>query len=263
MSALFDLPARTMDTAPDATAPEATAGEVGIDLAGAWLTLLPEGVAWWASERVLVVADLHLEHGSSLARRGMLVPPYDTMATLGRLARLIDRLDPSLVISLGDAFHDRFGPERLPVGALDLIARLQAGRDWLWIAGNHDPDLGEAGRATVGGLHAEEIAIGGIAFRHEPCPDGARADGAGETIGEIAGHLHPAARVAVRAKSVRRRCFASDGRRLMLPAFGAYTGGLNILDRAYRGLFDRPRLTATLLGDGRVYPFPSTRLLPD
>lgn len=241
-----------------AAAPTPDAFEVGVAVAGAWLTLLPEGVAWWAEERALLVADLHLEHGSSLARRGMLVPPYDTMATLGRLARAIDRLDPKLVIALGDSFHDRFGVERLDETALALVARLQAGRDWVWIAGNHDPDLGVAGRAALGGIHAEEIAIGTLAFRHEP-----RLDGCSEAVGEIAGHLHPAARVALKAKSVRRRCFATDGRRLMLPAFGAYTGGLNVLDRAYRGLFEPPRLTACLLGEGRVYAFPASRLLPD
>lgn len=228
-----------------------SAAATAVEVAGARLELAPEGVAWWAAERTLVVADLHFEKGSSAARHGALLPPYDTAATLARLAAVIARLDPARVLSLGDAFHDPFGPERLHAGDRARIGELQAGREWIWIAGNHDARVA----ADIGGRHADAIAIGPLVFRHAPSPE--------PVEGEIAGHLHPAARVALRPKSVRRRCFATDGQRLILPAFGAYTGGLNILDRAYGGLFDRARLTAHLLGEGRVYGFPGRCLLAD
>ncbi|MEJ1157084.1 ligase-associated DNA damage response endonuclease PdeM [Prosthecomicrobium sp. N25] len=222
-----------------------------MSLAGADLVLLPEGVLWWPAEATLVVADLHLEKGSSGARRGALLPPYDTAATLAALAGVVVRFAPGRIVSLGDAFHDPFALERLQPADRARIEALQAGREWIWIAGNHDARL----VGCIGGRTVAELAIGPLVFRHEPSPDGPE--------GEVAGHLHPAARVALRPKSVRRRCFATDGRRLVLPAFGAYAGGLNLLDRAYRGLFERTSLVAHLLGEGRVYPFPSRFLLAD
>lgn len=222
-----------------------------VSVAGVPLELRPEGVLWWPGEATLVVADLHLEKASSFARRGAFLPPYDTAATLAALAAVVARLAPARVISLGDAFHDPFGPERLSGADRARLEALQSGRDWIWIAGNHDRRL----VGDVGGRHVDELALGPLVFRHEPSAE--------PVEGEIAGHLHPAARVACRPKSVRRRCFAGDGRRLVLPAFGALTGGLNLLDRAWAGLFDRPRLTAHLLGDGRLYAFPATRFLAD
>lgn len=227
-----------------------TAGE-RLVLVGASLCALPEGALWWPDEGTLVVADLHLEKGSSAARRGSLLPPYDTEITLNALGSLIARLAPTRVVSLGDAFHDPFAPERLSAANLARIAALQAGRDWVWVAGNHDRKL----VGDVGGRHVETLTLGPLTFRHEPSAE--------PVPGEVAGHLHLAARVALRPKSVRRRCFADDGRRLLVPAFGAYTGGLNVLDRACRHLFDRARLTVRLLGDGRVYAFPGRHLVPD
>jgi DNA ligase-associated metallophosphoesterase len=212
---------------------------IGVD--GVVLEAFPEGVLWWADERLLAVADLHFEKGSSFARRGQLLPPYDTADTLSRLARLVARLDPRIVVALGDSFHDDGGPARLSPRDRDSLAALQAGRDWVWIAGNHDP----AAPAGLAGAHVETFAIGRVVFRHEPSRR--------PVPGEIAGHLHPAARVVGRGRSVRRRCFVGDGARLILPAFGAYAGGLNVLDPAFDGLFAHP-LRAFVLGAERVYP---------
>lgn len=208
------------------------------------------GALFFAEHRLLVVSDLHLEKGSALARRGMLAPPYDTAATLAALGRVIADYQPRIVVSLGDSFHDREGASGMPAIFRESLAALTAGRDWYWVAGNHDPEP----PAGVAGEAVREIALGSLLFRHEPSRD------AGE--GEIAGHLHPCARIVQRGRSVRRRCFASDGRRLIMPAFGSYTGSLNVLDRAYRGLFQAERLMAYMLGQDRVYPISGSMLRP-
>ncbi len=215
------------------------------------MEVFPEGALWWADTRMLVVADLHLEKGSSFARRGQLIPPYDTSETLASLARLIARLQPQVVVALGDSFHDDDGASRLSVSHRVMLKGLQIGREWIWIAGNHDPNA----PADVGGTAMDELAVGNLVFRHEPAP--------GAAAGEIAGHLHPCARVYGRGKSVRRRCFAGDGHRLILPAFGAYTGGLDVLDRAFAGLFAPETFRAFVLGDARVYPVGMKALTPD
>jgi DNA ligase-associated metallophosphoesterase len=209
------------------------------------------GVLYWADESLLVVADLHLEKGSSFARRGMLLPPYDTTETLARLARLIARYAPRRVIALGDNFHDGGGPSRLSIEDRTSLGALQRGRDWIWIAGNHDPDPAE----RIDGTFADTLVIGGLTFRHEPSRNAPQ--------GEIAGHLHPQARVAQRGRAVSRRCFATDGQALVMPAFGAYTGGLNIRDRAFTTVFGTRRYTAHMLGDGRLYAFAASRCLSD
>jgi len=209
------------------------------------------GALYWRDEGLLVVADLHLEKGSSFARRGQLLPPYDTTETLARLARLIAHYAPRAVIALGDNFHDGGGPARLSASDRASLIALQRGRDWLWIAGNHDPDPAEG----IGGTFTETLAIGPLTFRHKPSPDA--------PDGEIAGHLHPVARVAQRGRAVSRRCFATDGGRLVMPAFGAYAGGLNIRDRAFLGVFGARKYTAHMLGDNRLYAFAASRCLAD
>lgn len=209
------------------------------------------GALYWAEESLLVVADLHLEKGSSFARRGMLLPPYDTTETLARLARLIAHYAPRRVIALGDNFHDGGGPARLSVADRTSLAALQRGRDWIWIAGNHDPDPAEG----IGGVFAATLSVGGLTFRHEPT----RAAPAGE----IAGHLHPVARIVQRGRAVSRRCFAADGKRMVMPAFGAYTGGLNVRDRAFFAVFGTRAFTAHMLGDRRLYAFAASRCLSD
>ena len=203
------------------------------------------GALFWEQQSLLVVSDLHLEKGSSFAARGVLLPPYDTVATLSRLAAVIARHDPRTVIALGDSFHDRSAHERLSAQDRDAITALQMRRDWIWIAGNHDPAL----PSDLGGVVASEVAIGPIAFRHEPTG----------ASGEIAGHLHPKARVSTRGRSVERRCFASDGERAVMPAFGAYTGGLNIRDAAFAKIFGSPGFVAHVLGDGRLQTIAASR----
>jgi DNA ligase-associated metallophosphoesterase len=222
-----------------------------VAVAGIALVAEAAGALYWADQRLLVVADLHLEKGSSYAARGVLLPPYDTAATLGALAKLVARHRPRAVVALGDSFHDGAGPQRLSAADRSALAALQDGRDWIWIAGNHDP--GPA--AGIGGTFATTLAIGALMFRHQPAADA--------PDGEIAGHLHPVARVATRAGSLRRRCFAADGRRVVMPAFGAYTGGLNVCDAAFAGLFGAPGFTAHMLGAGRLHSFAAAYCLPD
>jgi DNA ligase-associated metallophosphoesterase len=218
-------------------------------LAGIALLADPDGALYWPEQGLLAVADLHLEKGSGFAARGQLLPPYDTAATLARLARLIARYAPRCVAALGDSFHDGGGPARLGRDDRESLSALQRGRDWIWIAGNHDPEPAE----NVGGAFHAALALGALTFRH--LPSGA--------AGEIAGHLHPVARVAHRGRAVSRRCFAADATRMVMPAFGAFTGGLNVRDAAFADLFGTLKFTAHMLGEGRLYAFAAKRCLPD
>jgi DNA ligase-associated metallophosphoesterase len=249
-----DLPERRDDAAaaPESSrVPPPQAASTEIYVAGVRLVADCEGALYWPEERALIVADLHLEKGSSYAARGVLLPPYDTAATLARLAELVARYAPQAVIALGDSFHDGDGPLRLGEADRAALLALQRGRDWLWVAGNHDPDPSE----HVAGSFAATLAIGPLLFRHAPQP--------GAVTGEVAGHLHPVARVSGRGRTVRRRCFVSDRRRVILPAFGAYTGGLNVRDRAFADVFGNLAFTAHMLGKARVYAFAATHCLAD
>ncbi|TKT74238.1 ligase-associated DNA damage response endonuclease PdeM [Aquamicrobium sp. LC103] len=212
-----------------------------IEIAGEVAVCDPRGVLYLPDWKLLAVSDLHLEKGSSYARRGQMLPPYDTGATLALLARVIGDHRPETVISLGDSFHDGGGAGRMPETYRQQLLALMAGRDWIWVAGNHDPDA----PADLPGTTAAEVALGRLRFRHEPAT--------GAEPGEIAGHLHPGAMIVRRGRAVRRRCFATDGERLVMPAFGAYTGTLNVLDRAYRRLFRWESFVAYMLGESRVY----------
>jgi DNA ligase-associated metallophosphoesterase len=207
------------------------------------------GALYWPEQRALIVADLHLEKGSSFARFGMLLPPYDTAETLARLALLITRYDPAIVIALGDNFHDGDGAARLSPADRASLAALQRQRQWLWITGNHDPDP----MADIGGTFADVVALGSVVFRHQPTP--------GPADGEIAGHLHPSARMSLRGRGVMRRCFASNGRRLVMPAFGVYAGGLDIHHRAFAPVFSGGDFDVHLLGARRIYGFAASRCL--
>src|SRR5437868_13556502 len=211
------------------------------------VTLLADlsGALYWEEQRLLVVSDLHLEKGSSFAARGVLLPPYDTVATLGRLAAVIARHDPRMVIALGDSFHDRTAHERLSASDREALSAMQARRDWIWISGNHDPAL----PLDLGGVVASEVLIGQIAFRHEPTG----------ASGEIAGHLHPKARVSTRGRSTERRCFACDGACAVMPVFGAYTGGLSIRDEAFSKIFQSLTFLAHVLGDDRLHTIAASR----
>ncbi|MFC4626286.1 ligase-associated DNA damage response endonuclease PdeM [Daeguia caeni] len=223
-------------------------GPAQVELCGIACLCDPSGALYLDEFGVLVVSDLHLEKGSSFARRGQLLPPYDTAATLDILGAVIARYQPKSVISLGDSFHDRAASARLPAFYATRLKTMMEGRDWCWIAGNHDPER----PADLPGDWVEELVVGSLVFRHEP----SRKMGQGE----IAGHLHPAARIVRHGRSVRRPCFASDGERLIMPAFGAYTGALNVLDRAFHGLFNEERLRVYMLGQGRIYPIARTAL---
>jgi uncharacterized protein len=216
-----------------------------LDVAGVTLMADLSGALFWEEQGLLVVSDLHLEKGSSYASRGVLLPPYDTAATLARLAAVIARHDPGMVIALGDSFHDRNAHRRLSAADRETIAALQARRDWIWISGNHDPAL----PSDLGGVVASEVAIGPIVFRHEPTGD----------AGEIAGHLHPKARVATRARWLERRCFVSDGDRVVMPAFGAYSGGLSVRDAAFSKIFQTLGFMAHVLGDLRLHTIAASR----
>lgn len=221
---------------------------VRVTIAGMAATALPEGALWIEDARALVVSDLHLEKGSSFAARGQFLPPYDTRATLSRIAELIVRLSPDMVVSLGDSFHDRAAASRLDDDDVRTIRQLTAAREWVWIEGNHDPEPPR----DLGGRVARELRIGALTLRHE----------SEEGVGEISGHLHPCATVAGRGGAVRRRCFATDGVRLVMPAFGAFTGGLNVRHEAFSSVFP-DGCFALVMGKSRVYPTPPERLAPD
>jgi len=206
------------------------------------------GALWVEAEGALVVADLHFEKGSSFAARGQLLPPYDTGETLARLEAEAETLSPRVIVFLGDSFHDGGAEARLCARDAERIAALGRRRALVWITGNHD-------RAGPSGLPGESLAsltLGALTLVHEPAT--------GRAPGEVAGHLHPGAKVA--GAGGRRRCFVTDHERLILPAFGAYTGGLNVRDAAFRGLMGPGRLAA-VLGWDQVHRIPWRALRPD
>ena len=219
-----------------------------LQLQGETLELDPSGALFLPRWAMLVVADLHLEKGGAFARRGSLLPPYDSHATLARLEALVERLRPDTVVSLGDGFHDRHGAAGLSPDLHDRLCALTRPRRWVWVTGNHDPLV----PLSLGGAVVPELAVGGLVLRHAP---------SGET-NEIAGHLHPKARLSARRRHLSRRCFAADGDRLLLPALGSFTGGLNVRDPAIAGLF-RDGFHAYLLGERRVHRFPHHALSPE
>jgi hypothetical protein len=225
-------------------------GGVALELAGAEALLRPSGALWLAAERLLIVADLHLEKGSAYAARGQLLPPYDTRETLARLAAEVAQLRPRAIVLLGDSFHDRAAEARLHAEDVRALTTLAAVAELIWVVGNHDAD----GPQALPGQSAACWTAAGLSLVHEPA--------AAPRYGEVAGHLHPCARIRGRAASVRRRCFVSDGERLVMPAFGAFAGGLNVLDRAYASLFRRAPL-AMALGARRVHAVGWGQLGPD
>ncbi len=217
------------------------------EVAGEVVIAHPSGAAFVPSQNTLIVSDLHFEKGSFFAAKGQFLPPYDTRATLSRLQTAIDRFQPVRVIALGDSFHDGAADTRIAGDDWQSIQTLSARFDWTWITGNHDETL----PAGIGGTICAELKLGPLTLRHEPTAAPAR--------GEVAGHLHPCARVQTSSRSLRRRCFVGDGDRLIMPAFGAFTGGLDIADKAYDGLFDGS-VTAWVLGRSRVYTIPAKGL---
>lgn len=210
------------------------------------------GALYAPSLGLLVVADLHFEKGSSLARRGRgLLPPYDTIETINRLAAVIDRLHPTRVISLGDTWHEPQALSRMTSEDVARLQILQRDREWIFISGNHDPEMPKDSIFEI----RNEATIADITFRHEPSLTGKGI--------EIAGHFHPVVRVGARGRTLRRRCFIANPQRCILPAFGAYTGGLNILDQAFAPLINPSDASIFALGTDRVYQIGRDSLLAD
>jgi DNA ligase-associated metallophosphoesterase len=212
-----------------------------VHVGGQRLLLDPAGVLVWPEERVLVVADLHLEKATHFAAKGQLLPPWDTAMTLDRLGRAVRHWSPRTVIALGDSFHDAGGSGRMAATDGARLSALSRGLSVIWVLGNHDPSP----PAALAGDAVQEVTIGPLTFRHEPVA-GAR--------GEIAGHLHPKASVPARGCLVSRPCFVADAHRVLLPAFGAFTGGLDVRNLAIARLFPRGA-RAFLLGRERVFSF--------
>jgi DNA ligase-associated metallophosphoesterase len=212
--------------------------DLHVDVNGEAVLLDRSGAAVWPAQATLVFADLHFEKGSAYAKRDALLPPYDTRTTIKRMAQVVARRAPRRIIALGDSFHDRDAADRLDAEERAALSDMAAGAEWIWVEGNHDPKP----PPWLGGLVAAEIALGGLVFRHVPTGQ----------KGEVAGHLHPATIVAGRGMSVRRRCFVCDGARLLLPAFGAYAGGLDVRDAAIALLF-AGGFAVYALGRERVY----------
>lgn len=176
----------------------------------------PDGALFWPSQGALLVADLHLEKASWFAGLGQMLPPYDSIATLETLTRDVERTGATSLYCLGDSFHDHHGSERLPPRARDLLEALTARIDWVWISGNHDSGQID----EVGGRIVEEVEVGGIALRHEAVR--------GDPTPELSGHYHPKLRVRLKGRHVSRRCYVMSETKLILPAYGSLTGGLDV-----------------------------------
>ena len=230
------------------TSPERPAAQA-VAIAGLHCLLDPSGAVFVPDLSVLVAADLHLEKGSAFARRGSLLPPYDSQATIAALADAVGFYRPETVVALGDSFHDRRGPERLGDPERAALARLVRERSWIWVTGNHDPVL----PPSIGGEVVPEWRLGPLVLRHHPEAGGSR---------ELAGHLHPVAKVVLYRRGVRARAFLTDGERCVLPAFGAYAGGLNACDRAFAPLFP-DGFTAHVIGRSRMFAIPRSVLCHD
>lgn len=216
---------------------------VPLSFAGHEFNALPEGALYWPARRALLVADLHFEKASWFAARGQMLPPYDSIATLTAVAALAERTEAAELWCLGDSFHDSAGCGRLPAEARALLTGLTARLDWRWITGNHDSLLSD----HCGGTILEEAEVDGLLLRHEADPRELRP--------ELSGHFHPKLRVQVRGRLVSRRCFVATGTKLILPAFGALTGGLD----AHHPEIVRavgPQAEALIAVEGRLLRFP-------
>lgn len=218
-----------------------------IDLSGIKLRPDLSGALVWDEERTVIVADLHFEKAASFARRGQPLPPYDTAATLRLLGELFAREKPQRVICLGDSFHDSIAAAHMPETYASLLKELMRDREWIWVTGNHDRDI----PVTLGGTVTDEVSFGPIVFRHEAVTAHERP--------EISGHFHPKATVLTHGRSVTRPCFIYDHRRVILPAFGAFTGGLNISDAAIGTRFGAT-FGIALLGRHKLHWFSSSAL---
>ncbi len=213
-----------------------------LHFAGERLLLDPTGALIWPEAGLLIVADLHLEKSTAAARRGSLLPPWDTRITLDRLTQVLRRWRPRMLVALGDSFHDAYAAARLPAAERARLAAITTAHDTVWVAGNHDP----APPAGLAGTACSVFAHRGLVFRHQ-------AELA--VTGEVSAHFHPKARVLTRAGAVSRPCFVASSQRLLLPAFGAYAGGLDVTHPAVAGLFPRGG-RVFMLGRERLFSFP-------
>jgi uncharacterized protein len=208
---------------------------------------LPSGALYWHAQKTLLVADLHLEKMSSFARRGQMLPPYDTGLTLKRLEADMRRTGAQRVVSLGDSFHRDEGTTTLSDADRAHIDLMTDMAEWLWLSGNHDPKP-----HALGGRCLPEMDLAGLQLTHHPRRG---------TAGLVAGHLHPAAHILMEGRSTRRPCFVHDNRLMILPAYGSSAGSINIMSPAFVGLFHWPGLEVTMLGKDRTYPVSTKRLV--
>ena len=224
--------------------PQALSKQHRIQLSG--LDLIPHqsGALCIPDYETLIISDLHLEQGTSLARRGIHVPPFDTASTLAVLDATVSTINPKRLIFLGDSFHDGEGETRLDEAHLKVLRRLTLNYETIWIIGNHDPHPPQ----SLGGQGAESIMLGGLTLRHEP------AKNLSNEI-EVAGHLHPGCGLNLRGRHVRGKCFIADQNRLIMPAFGAYTGALSINSTAFNGLFDKTQTRIWMIGKSGLHRF--------
>ncbi|MGL4636001.1 MAG: ligase-associated DNA damage response endonuclease PdeM [Beijerinckiaceae bacterium] len=224
---------------------------VTLTINGAVLVPDASGALFWPVENLLVVADMHLEKGSAYAARGQMLPPYDSAATLAKLSTVLMRYKPARLLALGDSFHDTRAAARMDEACRAKLAAIAETTEMIWITGNHDPAI----PAEFAGSCHEELCICPLVFRHEPL--------ALPQPGEVAGHLHPVAKVVTTKGRVRSKAFVSDGTRLIMPAFGAYTGGLNLRDAAIGQLFDSRNFDVHVCGRTQVYPVAQSALFGD
>ncbi len=234
---------------PSSTRPCGLSRTHRISLGG--LDFIPDlsGALYVPDFAALLVADLHLEKSTSLARRGVHLPPYDTRDTLAQLGRAVASVKPQRIIFLGDSFHDRSAHERLDADDLATLRHLSASVETVWISGNHDPSPPD----DLGGMVATEVMLGPVTLRHEP-----RALAEDEL--EIAGHLHPAAAIEARGHRIRCRCFVADKRRIIMPAFGSYTGALDVRSEAFDGLISS--FEVFMIGAKGLHRFPGSKVRP-
>lgn len=211
------------------------------------LKLDPRGGLFWPNRQLLVVSDLHFEKGSHFAANGVPLPPHDTAETLNELSAMLSYWQPKTVISLGDSFHDHHSIERMIEADRARLTAIVAAHNWVWITGNHDGEIGLA----LGGQAMAEWIVGGLCFRHQAH--------ARPSAGEISGHYHPKAQIRHRGKLLSGRCFLGDGQRLILPALGAFTGGLDVTDPIYQAFF-KGAFHAHIMVRDRIISAPSRRL---
>ena len=205
------------------------------------------GALFWPEKQTVIFSDLHLEKGSWFAKQNVFLPPYDTLDTLNRVEKVVNYFKPSRVISLGDSFHDDTWMERISKEQIAKILNLTNNYEWFWIQGNHDP----CGVPSLGGINLSDYLDSPLTFRHEAKRE--------TTDGEVSGHFHPKAKIKLNRKSFSDRCFISDEKRVILPAFGSFTGGLNVMDKAISSFF-RDDFKVFLLGS-KVRQFPKTALI--